>query len=75
MKQFIAAILLLPLPVFVYASYQDSANRDLTKKQNITARTAKIRYRVSDNTKLTKIYFMDLKTLSFDTSNKKNLTR
>jgi len=57
------------------ASYKNTADTDLAKKRTITQRTKQTRYRVSDNTKLIKIYFTDIKKLTFTTNNQKNLTR
>jgi len=70
MKQLIFFLMFSPL----FASYQNAASNDLTKKTEITDREGKTRARVSDSTKLIKIYFMDLKKLRAKTNNQKHLT-
>lgn len=67
-------LLVLCASSILSASYQSSAKKDLDNKEKITERSYKTRIRVSNETKLTKIYYIDMKKLLHTNESKRHLS-
>lgn len=67
-------LFLLCVSSVLSASYQSSAEEDRNNKEKITKRSHKTRIRVSNETKLTKIYYIDTKELLHTNESKRHLS-